>query len=167
MLETVGYSRYNRNLISCSRLICCYSKGGETKLKLFRSHTCVMHQKLYNLTHLSDWNKRENTFFRTIAEYSTNNSACQQRARGFLCVFILQYTCFNCSSNHRLWCGDNKCRYNAYHPHMGIFIAAKYGLYVFTWIIRSYGQTYHTTELLKFVNNNIIKALYFNPNAHI
>lgn len=54
---------------------------------------------------------------------------------------------------------------NAYHPHMGTFIAPKYGLYVFTWTIRLYGQTYHTTELV--VNNNIVNALYFNPNGQI
>lgn len=51
---------------------------------------------------------------------------------------------------------------NAYHPHMGTFIAPKSGLYVFTWTIRLYGQTYHTTGLV--VNNNIVNALYFNPN---
>lgn len=48
---------------------------------------------------------------------------------------------------------------------MGTFIAPKSGLYVFTWTIRLYGQTYHTTELV--VNNNIVNALYFNPNDQI
>lgn len=54
---------------------------------------------------------------------------------------------------------------NAYHPHMGTFIAPKSGLYVFTWTIRMYGRTYHTTELV--VNNNIVNMLYFNPAGNI
>lgn len=48
---------------------------------------------------------------------------------------------------------------------MGTFIAPKSGLYVFTWTIRLYGHTYHTTELV--VNNNIVNALYFDPNNQI
>lgn len=48
---------------------------------------------------------------------------------------------------------------------MGTFIAPKSGLYMFTWTIRLYGQTYHTTELV--VNNNIVNALYFNPNGQM
>lgn len=50
---------------------------------------------------------------------------------------------------------------NAYHPHMGTFIAPRSGLYVFTWTIRLWGHRYHNTELL--VDNNVVHVTYFNP----
>lgn len=43
---------------------------------------------------------------------------------------------------------------NAYHPHVGTFIAPRSGLYVFTWTIRMTGHSYQTTELV--VNNNVV-----------
>lgn len=52
---------------------------------------------------------------------------------------------------------------NAYHPHSGTFIATRSGLYVFTWTIRLWGNSYFTTELL--VNNNVVNWIYFDP-AH-
>lgn len=52
---------------------------------------------------------------------------------------------------------------NAYHPHSGTFIAPRSGLYVFTWTIRLWGNSYFTTELL--VNNNDVNWIYFDP-AH-
>ena len=54
---------------------------------------------------------------------------------------------------------------NAYHPHMGTFIAPRSGLYVFTWTIRLFGNNYHSTELL--VDNNVVNVVYFNPLDHI
>lgn len=54
---------------------------------------------------------------------------------------------------------------NAYHPHSGVFIAPRSGLYVFTWTIRLYGTYYHSTQLL--VDNNVINSLYFNPSSNI
>lgn len=54
---------------------------------------------------------------------------------------------------------------NAYHPHMGTFIAPRSGLYVFTWTIRLYGNNYHSTELL--VDNNVVNVIYFNPQDNI
>lgn len=54
---------------------------------------------------------------------------------------------------------------NAYHPHMGTFIAPKYGLYVFTWTIRLGGNHYHSTELL--ADNNIVNVIYLNPGSAI
>lgn len=50
---------------------------------------------------------------------------------------------------------------NAYHPHMGTFIAPKPGLYVFTWSIRCHENNHHTTELL--VDNNIVNVIYISP----
>lgn len=52
---------------------------------------------------------------------------------------------------------------NAYHPHSGTFIALRSGLYVFTWTIRLWGNSYFTTELI--VNNNVVNWIYFDP-AH-
>ncbi|XP_078313982.1 uncharacterized protein LOC111104290 [Crassostrea virginica] len=49
----------------------------------------------------------------------------------------------------------------AYHPHSGTFIAPRTGLYVFTWTIRLWGSSYHTSELL--VDNNIVNTIYLNP----
>ncbi|XP_056014773.1 uncharacterized protein LOC130052799 [Ostrea edulis] len=49
---------------------------------------------------------------------------------------------------------------NAYHPHSGTFIAPRSGLYVFTWTIRMYGQSHHSTELL--VNNNVVGVTYLD-----
>lgn len=52
---------------------------------------------------------------------------------------------------------------NAYHPHSGTFIAPRSGLYVFTWTIRLWGNSYFTSELL--VNNNVVNWIYIDP-AH-
>lgn len=84
-------------------------KGGETKFNSIRSHNFKMHETIYTLSfiHQIDINGKT-TLFRTIAEHPTNNSAFGQR--GFLRVFILQYTCFSCPSNHCLWYSDYKCR---------------------------------------------------------
>ncbi|XP_062581433.1 complement C1q-like protein 4 [Saccostrea cucullata] len=49
---------------------------------------------------------------------------------------------------------------NAYHSHTGTFIAPRSGLYVFTWTIRMYGDSYHSTELL--INNNFVGSTYLN-----
>lgn len=49
---------------------------------------------------------------------------------------------------------------NAYHSHTGTFIAPRSGLYVFTWTIRLYTTSYHSTELL--VDNNVVNVVYFN-----
>lgn len=54
---------------------------------------------------------------------------------------------------------------NAYHPQSGTFIAPRTGLYVFTWTIRLWGSSYHTSELL--VDNNIVNTIYLDPNNHI
>ena len=54
---------------------------------------------------------------------------------------------------------------NAYHPHSGTFIAPRTGLYVFTWTIRLWGDSYHTSELL--VDNNIVNTIYLSPFNHI
>lgn len=54
---------------------------------------------------------------------------------------------------------------NAYHSHMGTFIAPKSGLYVFTWSIRSNGNNIHSAELL--ADNNIVSAIYLNPGNTI
>lgn len=54
---------------------------------------------------------------------------------------------------------------NAYHPHSGTFIAPQSGLYVFTWTIRLYATSYHTTELL--VDSSVVNWIYFNPNNNI
>ena len=54
---------------------------------------------------------------------------------------------------------------NAYHPHSGTFIAPRTGLYVFTWTIRLWGNSYHTSEIL--VDNNIVNTIYLDPNNHI
>ncbi|XP_062591682.1 uncharacterized protein LOC134253187 [Saccostrea cucullata] len=54
---------------------------------------------------------------------------------------------------------------NAYHSHTGTFIAPRTGLYVFTWTIRMYGNSYHRTELL--VNNNFVGSTYFYPASNI
>lgn len=54
---------------------------------------------------------------------------------------------------------------NAYHPHVGTFIAPRSGLYVFTWTIRMTGHSYQTTELV--VNNNVVNLLHFNPGNNI
>uniref|UniRef100_A0A8W8JD15 C1q domain-containing protein n=1 Tax=Magallana gigas TaxID=29159 RepID=A0A8W8JD15_MAGGI len=54
---------------------------------------------------------------------------------------------------------------NAYHPHLGAFIAPRSGLYVFTWTIRVSGHSYQTTELV--VNNNVVNLLHFNPYNNI
>ncbi|XP_062591679.1 uncharacterized protein LOC134253182 [Saccostrea cucullata] len=50
---------------------------------------------------------------------------------------------------------------NAYHSHAGTFIAPRSGLYVFTWTIRIYGTSYHSTELM--VNDNAVGSTYLNP----
>lgn len=52
---------------------------------------------------------------------------------------------------------------NAYHPHMGTFIAPRSGLYVFTWTIRLWGHRYHNTELLVDTCNNVVHITFFNP----
>lgn len=54
---------------------------------------------------------------------------------------------------------------NAYHPHMGTFIAPRSGLYVFTWTIRVNGNSYQTTELV--VNNHVVNLLHFNPHNNV
>lgn len=54
---------------------------------------------------------------------------------------------------------------NAYHSHMGTFIAPKPGLYVFTWSIRCIENDYHSSELL--ADNNIVSAIYLNPGNTI
>lgn len=54
---------------------------------------------------------------------------------------------------------------NAYHPHMGTFIAPRSGLYVLTWTIRVNSNSYQTTELV--VNNNVVSLLHFNPNNNV
>ena len=50
---------------------------------------------------------------------------------------------------------------NAYHAHMGTFIAPRSGVYVFIWTVRMNGNRYHTTELLH--DNNVINSIYLNP----
>ena len=54
---------------------------------------------------------------------------------------------------------------NAYHPQSGTFIAPRTGLYVFTWTIRLWGNSYHTSELL--VDNNVVNTIYLNPSNQI
>lgn len=54
---------------------------------------------------------------------------------------------------------------NAYHPHMGTFIAPKTGLYVFTWTIRCNQNNYHSAELL--VDNNIVNVISLYPGNAI
>ncbi|XP_061176117.1 heavy metal-binding protein HIP-like [Saccostrea echinata] len=54
---------------------------------------------------------------------------------------------------------------NDYHPNTGTFIAPRSGLYVFTWTIRMYGVSYHTTELL--VNNNFVGSTHLSTNIHM
>lgn len=54
---------------------------------------------------------------------------------------------------------------NAYHPHMGTFIAPKSGLYVFTWSIRCNGINYHSAELM--ADNNIVNVIYLAPGSAI
>lgn len=54
---------------------------------------------------------------------------------------------------------------NAYHIHMGAFIAPRYGLYVYTWTIWVTGHSYKTTELL--VYNNVVNLLHFNPHSNV
>lgn len=54
---------------------------------------------------------------------------------------------------------------NAYHPHMGTFIAPKTGLYVFTWTIRCNQNNYHSAELL--ADNNIVNVIYLYPGNAI
>lgn len=44
-------------------------------------------------------------------------------------------------------------------------MAPRSGLYVFTWIIRLYGQRQHTTELL--VDNNVVNSVYQHPGKTI
>lgn len=50
---------------------------------------------------------------------------------------------------------------NAYNTQSGKFISPNYGLYVFTWTIRIWGPSYHTTELL--VDNSVVHAVFLNP----
>ena len=52
---------------------------------------------------------------------------------------------------------------NAYHAHMGTFIAPRSGVYVFIWTVRMNGNNYHTTELVH--DNNVINSIYLNPNS--
>lgn len=54
---------------------------------------------------------------------------------------------------------------NAYHPHMGTFIAPRSGLYVFTWTIRLYGNAYFTTQLV--VNNVVVNWIFFGTHNNI
>lgn len=54
---------------------------------------------------------------------------------------------------------------NAYHSHMGTFIAPNSGLYVFTWTIRCYSNNYHSAELL--ADNNIVNVIYLGPGNAI
>lgn len=54
---------------------------------------------------------------------------------------------------------------NAYHPYSGTFIAPRSGVYVFTWTIRLYGDSYHTTELM--VNNKIVNSVYYSPHSNV
>ena len=43
------------------------------------------------------------------------------------------------------------------HPTMGVFSAPKSGVYVFTWTIRVYDNSYHSIELV--VNGQVVGAL--------
>lgn len=54
---------------------------------------------------------------------------------------------------------------HAYHPYSGTFIAPRSGVYVFTWTIRLYGESYHTTQLM--VNNQIINSVYYSPHSNV
>ncbi|XP_062591678.1 uncharacterized protein LOC134253181 [Saccostrea cucullata] len=54
---------------------------------------------------------------------------------------------------------------NGYHPHTGIFIAPRAGIYVFAWTVRMFGTSFHTTELV--VNSNVVGAVYLNPASNI
>lgn len=54
---------------------------------------------------------------------------------------------------------------NAYHPHMGTFIAPRAGIYVFTWTIRLYGNAYFMTELV--VNNVVVNWIFLGTINNI
>lgn len=54
---------------------------------------------------------------------------------------------------------------NAYHPHMGTFIAPRAGIYVFTWTIRLYGNAYFMTELV--VNNVVVNWIFLGTHNNI
>ena len=54
---------------------------------------------------------------------------------------------------------------NAYHAHMGTFIAPRSGVYVFIWTVRMALDHYHTTELVH--DNNVINSIYLNPGGTI
>lgn len=51
---------------------------------------------------------------------------------------------------------------NGYNHHMGVFIAPRTGLYVFTWTIRADGGSYFNTQLL--VNGLIYGWMYSSDN---
>lgn len=51
---------------------------------------------------------------------------------------------------------------SGYHHHMGVFIAPRTGLYVFTWTIRADGGSYFNTQLL--VNGLIYGWMYSSDN---
>ena len=52
---------------------------------------------------------------------------------------------------------------NAYHAHLGAFIAPRSGVYVFIWTVRMHLHEYHTTELLH--DNNVINSIYLDPGS--
>ena len=52
---------------------------------------------------------------------------------------------------------------NAYHSHVGTFIAPRTGLYVFTWTIRMNHDNEHSTELVQ--NNNVVNSIYLYPKG--
>lgn len=53
---------------------------------------------------------------------------------------------------------------NGYNHHMGVFIAPRTGLYVFTWTIRANGGSYFNTQLL--VNGLIYGSMYTRDNYY-
>lgn len=53
---------------------------------------------------------------------------------------------------------------SGYHHHMGVFIAPRTGLYVFTWTLRVSGISYFNTQLL--VNGLIYGWMYSSANGY-
>ena len=54
---------------------------------------------------------------------------------------------------------------NAFHAHMGTFIAPRSGVYVFIWTVRMALDHNHSTELVH--DNNVINSIYLSPGRAI